>query len=132
MGWDFNVGLMPMGDIWRRQRRMFQQHFRRDISRRYLPIQTKKVHGLLQGLLSSPQDFRELVKTFAAAIIMSTIYGYEVKPSNDRFVIISENAVKKLTESFFPGAVAVNTFPILRYLPYWMPGAGFQRFAAGQ
>ncbi|KAJ7250815.1 cytochrome P450 [Mycena haematopus] len=25
---------------------------------------------------------------------------------------------------------AVNTFPILRYLPSWMPGAGFKRFAA--
>ena len=63
---------------------------------------------------------------------MSTIYGYEVKPSNDRFVTISENAVKKLSDLFLPGAMAVNTFPILRYLPSWMPGAGFQRFAAGE
>jgi hypothetical protein len=63
---------------------------------------------------------------------MATVYGYDVKPSNDRFVALSENAVQKLSESFFPGAVAVNTFPILRYLPSWMPGAGFQRFAAGE
>jgi hypothetical protein len=27
--------------------------------------------------------------------------------------------------------VAVNFIPILRHLPSWMPGAGFQRFAAG-
>ncbi|KAJ7259512.1 cytochrome P450 [Mycena haematopus] len=62
--------------------------------------------------------------------MMATVYGYEVQPSNDHFVALSENAVKKLLESFFPGAVAVNTFPILRYLPSWMPGAGFKRFAA--
>ncbi|KAF7346397.1 O-methylsterigmatocystin oxidoreductase [Mycena sanguinolenta] len=37
---------------------------------------------------------------------------------------------KKLSDSVFPGAAAVNTFPILRYLPSWMPGAGFQQFAA--
>jgi hypothetical protein len=62
---------------------------------------------------------------------MSIVYGYDVQPYNDRFVTISENAVKKIAESFFPGAMAVNTFPILRYLPSWFPGAGFQRFAAG-
>ncbi|KAJ6576429.1 cytochrome P450 [Mycena vulgaris] len=130
IGWGFNSALLPVGDKWRQARRMFQQHFRQDISRNYRPVQMKKVHALLQGLLSTPQDFRELVKTLAAAIIMSTIYGYEVTPSNDRFVTLSENAVDKLTESVFPGAVAVNTFPILRHLPSWMPGAGFQRFAA--
>ncbi|KAJ7811372.1 cytochrome P450 [Mycena leptocephala] len=130
MGWDFNVGLMRLGDRWRHHRRMFQQHFRRDMSRNYRPVQMKKVHALLQGLLSTPQEFRDLLKTVAAAIIMSTVYGYDVQPHNDRFVTLSENAVKKLSDAFFPGAVAVNTFPILRYLPAWFPGAGFQRYAA--
>jgi len=130
LGWDFSTAILPLGDKWRRSRRMFQQHFRRDATRNYRPVQMKKVHQLLQGLQSSPQDFLELLKTLAAAIIMSTIYGYDIKPNNDRFVIISENAVKKVADAFFPGAVAVNTFPILRYLPSWMPGAGFQRYAA--
>lgn len=62
---------------------------------------------------------------------MSAVYGYEVEPSNDRFVTICDAAVRKLADSFFPGAVAVNVIPILRHLPSWMPGAGFQRFAAG-
>ncbi|KAF7346270.1 Cytochrome p450 [Mycena sanguinolenta] len=61
---------------------------------------------------------------------MATVYGYEVQPTNDHFVALSENAMKKLSASVFPGSVAVNTFPFLRYLPSWMPGAGFQRFAA--
>ncbi|KAJ6585037.1 cytochrome P450 [Mycena capillaripes] len=131
MGWDFTMALMPSGERWRQHRRMFQKYFRRDISRNYRPIQMKKVQSLLQGLLATPEDFRELLKTrVTAAVIMSTIYGYDVEPSNDRFVTISENAVKKLSETLFPGAAAVNTFPILRYLPSWFPGAGFQRFAA--
>ncbi|KAJ7259499.1 cytochrome P450 [Mycena haematopus] len=117
MGWDFSISFLPLRDRWRMQRRMFEQHFRRDISRNYRPIQMGKIHQLLLGLL-------------AAAIVMATVYGYEVQPNNDHFVALSENVVKKLAESFFPGAVAVNTFPILRYLPSWMPGAGFKRFAA--
>ncbi|KAJ7259494.1 cytochrome P450 [Mycena haematopus] len=130
MGWDFTLALLPHGDRWRQHRRMFQQHFRRDISRNYRPVRMKKIHQLLLGLLSSPQEFREHLKTLAAAIIMAIVYGYEVQPSNDHFVALSENAVKRIVDSFFPGAVAVNAFPILRYLPSWMPGAGFKRFAA--
>ncbi|KAF7346390.1 O-methylsterigmatocystin oxidoreductase [Mycena sanguinolenta] len=76
--------------------------------------------------------FMPMGDRLTAAIIMVTVYGYEVQSSNDRFVALSENAAKKLSDSSFPGAVAVNTFPILRYLPSWMPGAGFQRFAAGK
>ncbi|KAF7374549.1 O-methylsterigmatocystin oxidoreductase [Mycena sanguinolenta] len=130
MDWDFAFVMLPAGDKWRDHRKMFHQHFRPDVSRDYHPIQMKKVHLLLQELLSSPQEFREHLKTLAAAIIMATVYGYEVQPTNDHFVGLAEDAVKRLSDSVFPGAVAVNTFPILRHLPLWMPGAGFQRFAA--
>ncbi|KAJ7044191.1 cytochrome P450 [Mycena alexandri] len=131
LGWDFNIGFLPYGERWRRQRRMFQQHFRRDISQSYRPIQIQKVHRLLQELLTRPQEFRDLIKTLAASIIMRTVYGYEIqRRTNDRFVTLSENAVKKIVDSFFPGAVAVNTFPILRHLPGWLPGCGFQQYAA--
>ena len=63
---------------------------------------------------------------------MATVYGYEVKATNDRFVALAESGNKTLAELDSPGSVAVNTFPIPRYLPSWMPGAGFQRFAAGK
>ncbi|KAF7346404.1 O-methylsterigmatocystin oxidoreductase [Mycena sanguinolenta] len=74
--------------------------------------------------------FMPLGARLTAAIIMKTLYGYEVQSSDDHFVALSENATKKLSQSAFSGAAAVNTFPILRYLPSWMPGASFHRFAA--
>ncbi|KAJ7704674.1 cytochrome P450 [Mycena metata] len=130
LGWEFNIGFLPYGERWRRQRRMFQQHFRRDASQKYRPIQIQKVHSMLEAFLTSSQEFREHIKTLAAGIIMSTVYGYEIQPTNDRFVTLSEESVKKVAESFFPGAQLVNTFPILRHLPGWLPGCGFQQFAA--
>ncbi|KAF7357530.1 Cytochrome P450 [Mycena sanguinolenta] len=78
----------------------------------------------------SDRPVSTMVRLLAAAIIMATLYRYEVQPTNDHFVALSESAMKKLSDAFFPGAVAVDTFPILRYLPSWMPGAGFQRYAA--
>ncbi|KAF7374540.1 O-methylsterigmatocystin oxidoreductase [Mycena sanguinolenta] len=106
MGWDFSFALLPDGDKWR-------DH--------------KKCSTNISAKI--PQEFRAHLKTLVAAIIMATVYGYEVQPTNDYFVGLSEEAVKRLSDSFFPGAVVVNTFPILRYLPSWMPGADFQRFA---
>lgn len=66
----------------------------------------------------------------AAAIVMSTVYGYDVAPTNDPFVFISEAAMGKLG-AIFPGAAVVNALPFLRHVPSWMPGCAFKRFAEG-
>jgi cytochrome P450 len=63
MGWDFNAGFMPYGPQWRRQRRLFQQAFKRVTSLSYRPEQTRKVNNMLSGLLTSPDDFRDHVRT---------------------------------------------------------------------
>ncbi|KAJ6559124.1 cytochrome P450 [Mycena vulgaris] len=120
IGWDFNVGLMPYSDKWRQHMRMFQQYFRPDAARTYRPIQMTKIHDFLRELLSRPEEFVALYKTVSAA----------VEPTDDHFVTLAENAVKKLSESALPGAAAVNAFPILRHLPGWFPGCSFQYFAA--
>ncbi|KAF7363652.1 O-methylsterigmatocystin oxidoreductase [Mycena sanguinolenta] len=132
MGWDFNAGGMRLGDKWREHRRVFQQHFRQDACRNYRPIQMKSIHQLLQKLLSSPQEFREHIKTLAAATIMATLYGYEVRSNDDHFVALAETSARKFGDSVLPGtsSFVVNVFPILRYLPSWMPGGGFHSVAA--
>ncbi|KAJ7147026.1 cytochrome P450 [Mycena crocata] len=130
MGWEGNLGFTHYGDKWRQYRRILQQYFRRKSSDIHRPIQIKKIHDLLLGLLSNPDNFLAFVKILAAAIIMETVYGYEIKPTNDHFVTLSENALKKLTQSVLPGSEIVNIFPPLRHLPGWLPGCGFQRIAA--
>ncbi|KAJ6585111.1 cytochrome P450 [Mycena capillaripes] len=129
MEWDFNLTFMPYAERWRQYRKLFHQHFRRDAIAAYRPIQLKKVHDLLRGLLQTPEEFFAHTKTVAAAIIMATIYGYDIKPTHDRFVDLAEDAVERLCASVLPGAFAVNTFPFLRHLPSWFPGCSFHRFA---
>ncbi|KAJ7671571.1 cytochrome P450 [Mycena polygramma] len=129
MGWDFNFGLMPYGEKWRQYRRLFHQHFRQDAAVEFRPIQLRKIHDSLGNLLNTPEDFSAHMKSLAAAIIMSTIYGYEIESTDDRFVDLADNANKRLGEAIFPGGFAVNTFPFLRHLPSWFPGGSFQRYA---
>ncbi|KAF5314896.1 hypothetical protein D9619_007188 [Psilocybe cf. subviscida] len=130
MGWDFNAALMPYGQRWRRQRRLFQQAFKRVASLAYRPEQTRKVNDMLYGLLTSPDDFRAHARTVTGAIVMSTTYGYDIKSKNDYFVGLAEDAVNRLSFAFFPGAALVNAVPILQYLPSWFPGAGFHKVAS--
>ncbi|KAG6886644.1 hypothetical protein C0992_002970, partial [Termitomyces sp. T32_za158] len=58
---------------------------------------------------------------------MATVYDKNISKSEvERLVEISERAVSTLAENFNPGAMLVNALPILRYIPAWFPGAGFQ------
>ncbi|KAF8158874.1 cytochrome P450 [Mycena galopus ATCC 62051] len=128
-GWDFSLALMPYSEKWRQYRRLFNQHFRRDAIAAHHPVRFRKIQDFLRGLLSTPEDFFAHTKTLAAAIIMGTVYGYDIKPTHDRFVDLAEEGVRRSFESVLPGAYAVNTFPFLRYFPSWFPGCGFHRFA---
>ncbi|KAJ7675727.1 cytochrome P450 [Mycena polygramma] len=129
IGWDFDFTFLPYGEKWRQYRRLFHKYFHRDAIVAYRPTQMKKIHDHLRALLSTPEDFNAHNKTVAAAVSMATIYGYDIKPTHDRFVELAEDTNKALSASIFPGSFAVNTFPFLRHLPSWFPGCSFQRFA---
>ncbi|KAF8079095.1 cytochrome P450 [Lyophyllum atratum] len=132
MGFDFNIGFIPYGDKWRRHRRLFQQHFKKEVSANYQPVQSKKIYEMLHDMLLTPEDFMAHHRTLAVTIMMATMYGSNISLANvNRFGNAIEQAVDKLGEAIFPGALLVNTFPFLRYLPSWLPGAGFKTFAAG-
>ena len=57
-------------------------------------------------------------------------YGIEVQDSDDPYISMAEEALNGLAEAGIPGAFWVDMFPILKYVPSWFPGAGFQKKAA--
>ena len=57
-------------------------------------------------------------------------YSMNVRPYNDPYIAIAEEAIKAGAELVVPGAFLVDIFPILKYVPAWFPGANFQRKAA--
>jgi hypothetical protein len=46
---------------------------------------------------------------------MSTVYGIEIAPKDDRYVSIAEESIKMLVESLLPGAALCNIFPVRKY-----------------
>lgn len=48
---------MHYNEEWKFCRRICQQNFRQIAALKYVPMETKKVRQMLQGLLESPEDF---------------------------------------------------------------------------
>ena len=70
---------------------------------------------------------RMITSTFAATI-MDIGYGIAVQDSDD--ISVAEEALEGFAAAAIPGAFLVDFVPILKYVPSWFPGAGFQKKAA--
>lgn len=71
------------------------------------------------------------VVSLFGAISIRVGYGIDVDKDKDTdYLGIAERALVIFSQTFLPGKYLVEIFPILRYLPSFMPGAGFKREAA--
>ena len=57
-------------------------------------------------------------------------YGIAVQESDDPYISIAEEALRGVAQAGIPGSFWVDLLPILKYVPSWFPGAGFQKKAA--
>ena len=61
---------------------------------------------------------------------MKITYGIDVKESDDPYILVAKEAINGMHEASIPGAFLVDLFPMLKFVPSWFPGAGFQMKAA--
>lgn len=119
---------MPYGNEWRVHRRLFTQHF----SEKNLPrIQEKSLQfvrkGLLCNFVENPQDFYHHIRNWIGGLSTSMTYGLPVQRQRDPLILFAEKALGGSAAAASPGRFFVNIIPWLRYIPDWMPGAGFKR-----
>ncbi|KAJ7190544.1 cytochrome P450 [Mycena pura] len=135
MGWNFLLAFMKYGE---------QDHFSSAPSPQWLPytfivypaklqkfrpLERKACHEVLYDFLQKPDhDVEGHFRHMAAKIVMSAAYGIDVS-SDDPYVELAEKAVDGLMTAVPPGRFLVDSIPLLRYVPAWFPGAGFQRQA---
>lgn len=60
---------------------------------------------------------------------MSIAYGIDTRENDDPYITMAEAGVTPLLKALRPGAFLVDFFPVLKYVPEWMPGAGFKKKA---
>ena len=57
------------------------------------------------------------------------MYGYEVPEEGDPVLPVLELVNQQFSRGATPGAFLVDLIPVLRYVPSWVPGAGFKKIA---
>ncbi|KAF9007490.1 cytochrome P450 [Cyathus striatus] len=130
MGWERALTLAPYGDLWKRSRRMAAQSLRKEAVKQYLDIQQKDVVKYLGSLLTEPEKFVANIRLTSGHSLMKSIYGVDVESPSDPIVAIAEEAVDYALNALTPGNFLVDFFPLLQYIPGWIPGTGWKRFAA--
>ncbi|KAG5649458.1 hypothetical protein H0H81_003692, partial [Sphagnurus paluster] len=114
--------------LLRRERsRLTYRYLRASDTVRLQPHELKATHGLLRRLLDEPDNLMDHLQDMAGEAIISITYGLQVQDKDDPYIIAAERGNEPLLAAIVPGAFLVDSLPILKYVPYWMPFAGFKR-----
>ncbi|KAK0458976.1 cytochrome P450 [Desarmillaria tabescens] len=130
MGWDWAVQFMSTGPRFRNYRRTVQQCLQSQSFSAYLPTVEKGSRRLLKSLLDDPSNFQAHIKHHSGGMMMSILYGEQEGALRDQYVSKADAAIDGLVEAGNVGKFYVDFLPLLRYVPPWVPGAGFQTQAS--
>ncbi|KAF8874362.1 cytochrome P450 [Infundibulicybe gibba] len=120
---------LPYGDPrFKIYRRLLHSGLNPRATHTYQPIQYQETRVLLKELLNNPSEFAQHIRRNAAAVILKVSYGYQLEAGGDQFISEIEEGFRIAAISAIntPGKYLVETFPFLRFLPSWFPGASFK------
>ncbi|KAJ6534385.1 cytochrome P450 [Mycena capillaripes] len=129
IGFHWHIALMRYGPRWKKHRKVFMQQFQPSQALFHHPAELNAARVLLQRLLDSPAKFEMHLRHMAGMVILSTVYGIDVKPEDDPYVHLSEQASRAMAVTRTRGAYLADRLPFLKYVPDCFPGAGFKKEA---
>ncbi|KAJ3485033.1 hypothetical protein NLI96_g5228 [Meripilus lineatus] len=130
VGWNRTLVLTRYGDRFREFRRyMFRLMGGNAQVKDHHHLIHVETHRFLQRLLHTPEAVAAHIRKTAGSIILMMSHGYTVQEEEDPIVNLVDVATEQFSEATRPGAFLVDVLPVLRYVPSWFPGAGFQKIA---
>jgi len=129
MGWDWLMPGMPYGDRWRERRRLLIKHFNPNNTSAHQPVEMEFIRKMLLRLLEDPKNFIAITRHTIGGMSLAAAYGLPIQKDEDPYISIAEAAINSAASSAIPGSFFVDIIPALKYVPEWVPGAGFQRKA---
>ncbi|KAF5346713.1 hypothetical protein D9756_010425 [Leucocoprinus leucothites] len=125
------MAVMPYGDPWRARRKMFQHYFPLNDPTRIAISRSEEFirKHLLPSLLDTPKDFLSHIRNTAGGVTLSLAYGLRIRRYDDPWIKLAEMTLHTTTQAAVVGRYLVDIIPALKYMPEWMPGAGFLKTA---
>ncbi|KAJ7760655.1 cytochrome P450 [Mycena maculata] len=127
MGFNFLFTGMKYDSWYKQHRTMFHHHFHRSVIQKYESLQMKHAHTLLRNLAHTPDALEHIIRRTTAAIVLEICYGIHVADAGDEYVALADQALAGISSSGNFGTFLVDYFPMLKYIPAWIPGAKFKR-----
>jgi hypothetical protein len=154
VGWKYILALTPYGARFREYRRYIAKAIGgRAQMEKHIEVIESYTKKFLQRLLSDPGHVSTHIRKYvllsllslsytlihselclpsdrtAGSIILKISHGYDIREDGDPIVQTVETALEQFSVATSPGAFLVDVFPLLRVVPGWFPGAGFQKTA---
>lgn len=87
----------------------------------------QQTHTFIRHLVQSPSEYTKHIRRYAGGLTLAVVYGYHVTSSNDEYLMLAEECLDLLSNRISGGGLwLVDIFPFLKYIPSWLPGAGFK------
>ncbi|KAH9016887.1 cytochrome P450 [Lactarius hengduanensis] len=125
---DWLLAFTRYGEDWRERRKIADRMLRPGAMSLYHRRIEENTHAFLSRLFVAPADFRDHVDLSQGQLIMSLMYGYNLK-ENDEIIKAPVQLLRMLSRLVLPGAALVNHFPLLRHIPSWVPWFSYESLA---
>ncbi|KAL0570132.1 hypothetical protein V5O48_011837 [Marasmius crinis-equi] len=134
VGWNRGLGYTQGAhDLrFREFHRLFHQFIgpRACATKELQDVQEHENLRLLGKLLESPERFADHARESTSSTILLLSYGYPSHAGDPLHLVkIAEDAMLGFAQASEPGKWWVDSFPILKRIPSWFPGASFKRVA---
>lgn len=119
------------GHKFRQQRRLMaaQMGSRSSMAKFQSAIEFQVRHFLL-NTMNSPEDLEAHLQRESGSLMLETLYGYTANAKGrDPLVVLINKFMAAFNDAAVPGAWLIDVIPWLKYVPDWMPGAGFKKTA---
>lgn len=129
-GWGKIMLLSRYNDWFRTHRKWIAQEIGSyDLVKKFNGLIEFETRRFLQCVLDDPEQLQAHVRKNFTSIILRITYGYKTIEGDDPLVDLAHLANSQLSLSTAPGVYYVDLVHSLKYLPSWLPGAGFKRKA---
>ncbi|KAF8124371.1 cytochrome P450 [Boletus edulis] len=129
-GWGKIMLLSNYNDWFRAHRKWFAQDIGSYASvaklHRMIEFEARRY---LQCVLEDSERNQAHIRKYFTSIILRLSHGYVTQAGDDPLVDLAHVANSQLSMATAPGLYYVDFVPLMKYIPSWLPGAGFKRKA---
>ncbi|OAX31481.1 cytochrome P450, partial [Rhizopogon vinicolor AM-OR11-026] len=128
-GWEWATSLLRHGEKFKTHMRVYHQFFRPEAVLSYRPKQLQKAYAILPSILEDPAGYAGHFEVFAASVVMSVVYDYNIGSHDDVILNAAKRAIDLFLRVATPERAALfAAFPFCKcfLIIAWVPGLGLK------